>query len=184
MSELILNKIEPIKEWLKNISKDINISKVSVLMNDNITGFICSKLSCDVFNNKDVVNIIIPCYSNDNYILTSAKFSNDRNIKYKIISVKDIYDSIMEKDIDEEPIDIIDFLREQIVETISVNNNSMILSLNKIFNDDLNKLEFVFKVSFYDKKTFLKEKSLKVLKSDIKFSIDEIIEISKINNIC
>lgn len=123
---------EKYKELLSWIDDVLESKKVSILMNDHISGFIASKIASDKVGKDNVVNVIIPCYSNTEYILTSALFSNEQGIKYKSIGIKHVFDSIMEKDIeDDEPIDITNILRGHIMEEISLKNKSVVFEFVK-----------------------------------------------------
>lgn len=156
-------KLEDLVNWIKYVSERIKIDKVSVLMNDNITGFITSQIALDIFTKDNVVNVIIPCYSNIEYLLTSAKFSNERGIKYKSIGIKQIYDSIMEKDIEtSEPIDIITMLRNQIMDVISFKNDSMVFSImNKLDNT------YFFQITKTDKFFSSSDKNISFTKEEL-----------------
>ncbi len=123
---------EKYKELLSWIDDVLESKKVSILMNDHISGFIASKIASNKVGKDNVVNVIIPCYSNTEYILTSALFSNEQGIKYKSIGIKHVFDSIMEKDIeDDEPIDITNILRGHIMEEISLKNKSVVFEFVK-----------------------------------------------------
>jgi len=145
-----------IKEWIKDVAMSIDDlrksskPKISILMNDHPSGFIASKLAVDLFGNDNVVNVILPCYSKQEYIIESAKFSNDNKIKYKNIGIKHIIDSIFEKDIEDDGIYnqddiIIKYLRDKIVESLSIKNDSMIFKFDK-FGDD-----YIFKIIYFIK---------------------------------
>ena len=125
-------KIEDLTKWLDDRYFFCKEKKVSVLMNDHISGLIASKIAVDTYGEENVVNVVIPCYSSEDYILNSAKFSNDLGVKYKNIGIKHLYDSLMEKDIEDgESIDVVDFLRSQIMDALSIKNKSMVFEFVK-----------------------------------------------------
>ena len=143
-----------IKEWINDVATSIGFIKktdklkISVLMNDHPSGFIASKFAIDIFGNDNVVNVILPCYSKQDYIIESAKFSNDNKIKYKNIGIKHVIDSILEKDVEEDDVYniddiIINHLRDKIMETIAVKNESMIFKFDKFGCD------YIFKITYF-----------------------------------
>ena len=170
-----MDKLNEIKEWISEMSETSNRKKVSVLMNDHISGFISSKIAIDMFGPNNVVNVVIPCYSSTDYILNAAKFSNEKNVKYKNIGIKHVYDSIMEQDIENESIDIIDFLRDQIMGAISINNNTMVIGFHKTIEN-----QYVFMVTFFSKEYFNTARYVKTESWDSLFTEEDLNEIAKI----
>lgn len=113
-SAIITEKVNKYKR--APFSNGEKLNKICVLMDDNVSSFIASKLCANIFGKENVTNIIIPCYNDADYILKPSLFSNDNNIKYKIIGVKYIFDDISESEMVVEKEHVIDFLREKILD--------------------------------------------------------------------
>lgn len=90
--------------------------KMCILMDNNLSCFVASKLCANIFGKDNVTNIIIPCYNEPEYVIEPSAFSNKNQIKYKIIGVKDIFDDISESEMIAEKEFVIDFLREKILD--------------------------------------------------------------------
>ena len=100
MKDELKLKLDNLLTWIKIIVENHKKNKASVLMNNHISGYISSKIAVEILGKENVINVVIPCYSEPEYLLNSGKFSNDSGIKYKNIGgMKNIYDAIMEKDI-------------------------------------------------------------------------------------
>lgn len=148
--EIIYNEL---KDWIENISKSINRVKVTVFLNGDVDGYAASKLASKIFGKENVLNVIIPCYSSEKYIVDTSSFSKENEILFNIIGIKHIFDSVMEKDIDGD-IDIEENTKEEIINTIrngiiksaSIKNDSMIFKFN--IKEDL----FQFEIEYVDKK--------------------------------
>jgi len=147
------NKVyDNIIDWIEKVSKSIEKSKVTVYLNGEIDGYLASKLACKIFGKENVLNVIIPCYSSEDYIVESTSFSKDNEIMFNIIGIKHIYDSIMEKDIDDDndeleenfKIEILNYIRNSIIESTAIKNKSMIFNFKKI-SYDLYQFQIIFK---------------------------------------
>lgn len=170
-----MDKLNEIKEWISEISEISKRKKVSILMNDHISGFIASKIAIDIFGKDNVVNVVIPCYSSTDYILNAAKFSNEKGVKYKNIGIKHVYDSIMEQDIEDDSINIVDFLRDQIMSALSINNNTMVIGFHQT-----TKNQYVFMATFLSKEYFNTGRYVKTESWDSLFTEEDLNEIAKI----
>lgn len=108
-----------------------------VLMNNDATGFVASKICQEVFGVKNTLNVIIPCYSNIEYLTKSSSFSRNCGVEIKNIGLKQVYDDIIELDYDQkeftdEEDQIKDYLRDKIIDVICKKNSSYKLEFKKI----------------------------------------------------
>lgn len=132
-------KYDHLIQWLKYKKDKIVYEKGCVLMNNDVTGFISSKLCQEIFGKENTLNVLIPCYSNIEYLTKSTQFSKNCGVESKNIGLKQIYDDIIELDYDQkEFIDdgdkIKDYLRDLVIDVLCMKNKSFRLDFKKSFD--------------------------------------------------
>jgi NH3-dependent NAD+ synthetase len=180
MTSELQNKYNNLINWIDNSLKYKNENKVIVLMNDHLSGFISSQIALNKFGKENLLNIIMLCYSNPSYLINSTEFSHTRGIKCKNVSIKKVYDDIMEPDFEKDIEkkegrgNIIEFIRKQIMKAIALENNAVIFNIMKEYENTLD--DYVFEIIFSDP---FKQNVFIIDKWESSFKEEDLIEIAK-----
>lgn len=131
-------KYDRLIQWLEYKKDKIIYNRGCVLMNNDVTGLIASKLCQEVFGKENTLNVIIPCYSNLEYLTKFGRFSKDCGVESKNIGLKQVYDDIIELDYDQQEFvddgdKIKDYLRDLVIEALCMKNKSFRLDIKKSF---------------------------------------------------
>ena len=138
--EKLLNWLEPYQRGFYLMLNNKPFKRGCILMNNDITGFIASRIFQEVFGKENTLNVIIPCYSNLEYLTKSAHFSRNCGVESKNIGLKQVYDDIIELDYGQSEFTdvgdkIKDYLRDQVIDVICKKNDSVKFGFKTMGND-------------------------------------------------
>ncbi len=175
METELQNKYDQLIIWLKSKKESTYYTRGCILMNDDVTSVVASLLCQKIYGKENTLNVIMPCYSNLEYLLKTTQFSIDCGVESKNIPIKQIYDDVIELDYDQEEfIDegdkIKDKLRDSILEVLREKNASK----NDKENIKVNAFRMGFEKTTEGYEIFMTGS----LNLSTKFSIEELEELA------